>query len=313
MRHFDRHLSRRDMLLLSGGAALAAMLPGRAAALGSVDLGGKSLAIVSDGNLVLPLDFAFPEPPRAELTDILSAHDLPTDALYPDCNVTILRDGERTVLFDVGAGPNFMPTAGSLLDNLAETGIDPSDVTDVVFTHAHPDHLWGLIDDFDELVFPEAAYHMSSAEWDYWADEDTVNQMPEARRTFAVGARNRLPYLEDRITLFAPGDEVLPGVEAIGTAGHTPGHVSFAIHSASGADADSVIVTGDAITNVAVSFERPDWPSGSDQDVEMGVKARTRLLDRLAADGAGIVGFHLPHPGIGRVERKDGAYRFAVT
>ena len=307
----DRSLSRRDMLSLSGGLALAAALttalPRRAAALGTFELGDKSLSIVSDGNLVLPLDFAFPAPPRQELTGLLADYGLPTDALYPDCNVTILRNGERTVLFDVGSGANFMPTAGRLAGNLAEAGIDPSEVTDVIFTHAHPDHLWGLVDDFDELVFPEANYHMSRAEWDFWASDDTVNLMPEARRGFAVGARNRFDYLEESINLFGGGDEVVPGVEAVDTAGHTPGHTSFVVHAGS----DSVMITGDAITNVAVSFERPDWPSGSDQDADMGAKTRARLLDRLVADGTGIVGFHLPHPGAGKVERKGTAYRFA--
>ena len=293
-------ISRRDVLAMTGGLALAAALPGRARALGEVVLGQKKLSIVSDGNLVLPLDFVFPDPPRSELTDLLAAYNLPTDALYPDCNVTILRDAERVVLFDVGSGHNFMPTAGRLLDNLAEAGISPSDVTDVVFTHAHPDHLWGLIDDFDELIFAEANYHIASAEWEFWLDEDTVNRMPEARRTFAVGAANRLPYLEDRVHLFAGGDEVLPGIEAVDT--------SFVVHEAG----ESVMITGDAITNVAVSFERPDWPSGSDQDTAMGAAARVRLLDRVVADGTSIVGFHLPHPGAGRVERKGTAYRFVA-
>ncbi|MEC9342535.1 MAG: MBL fold metallo-hydrolase [Pseudomonadota bacterium] len=301
-------LSRRRALSLAGGLALSAALPLPARALGEVVLGDKSLAIVSDGNLVLPLDFAFPEPPRDELTGLLAAHGLPTDALYPDCNVTILRDAGRVVVFDVGAGPNFMPTAGRLGDSLAEAGVDPSEVTDVVFTHAHPDHLWGLIDDFDELVFPEASYHMGAAEWDFWRDENTLTRVPEARRTFVVGAQNRLSYLEERISLFAGGDEILPGVEALDTSGHTPGHMSFAVHG----DGESLVIIGDALTNVAISFERPDWPSGSDHDAEKGASTRAVLLDRLVADKAAIIGFHLPHPGEGRVERSGSAYRFVA-
>jgi glyoxylase-like metal-dependent hydrolase (beta-lactamase superfamily II) len=103
-------------------------------------------------------------------------------------------------------------------------------VTDVIFTHGHPDHLWGLIDDFDEIVFPNASFHMGRAEWDFWRDPGTVDAMPEERKTFAVGAQNRLAVLADMINLFEPGAEVVPGVEAVDTSGHTPGHMSFMLH-----------------------------------------------------------------------------------
>ncbi len=296
--------------ILKGAAATAAALlglPRIAAATGSVAVGEGELTVVSDGHLVLPMSFAFPDVPRADLEALLSAAGLPLDRNEPDCNVTLLRRGDRLVLFDVGAGPNFMPTAGRLAESLSEAGIDPAEVTDVVFTHAHPDHLWGLLDDFDELVFPDAAYHMAAAEWDFWRAPGTLDAMPEERKTFVVGAQNRMAYIEDRIQLFDGGAELLPGVEAVATPGHTPGHTSFMIHGG----AEPVFVTGDALTHVAISFARPDWPSGSDQDPDLGAKTRSALVDRLAADRARIVGFHLPHPGLGVVERDGAAYRFA--
>jgi len=212
------------------------------------------------------------------------------------------------VLFDVGAGPNFMPTAGKLLDNLGAAGIDPTDVTDVIFTHAHPDHLWGLLDDFDELICPEAAYHMSTAEWNYWSADDTLEKTPDDRKSFVVGAQNRFAAIEDRVQLFNPGKEIVPGVESVDTAGHTPGHTSFALHSG----ANSIMLLGDAITNVAVSFIKPEWFTGSDQDPARGAETRVSLLDRLSAEKTPLIGYHLPHPGAGFVERHDGAYRFVA-
>jgi len=91
-------------------------------------------------------------------------------------------------LFDAGGGTLFLPTLGNLIDALASVDIEPGDITDVVFTHAHPDHLWGLIDDFDELSFPEANYYMNTEEWDYWRADDTMGKTPEARQSFVVGA-----------------------------------------------------------------------------------------------------------------------------
>ncbi|WP_340161040.1 MBL fold metallo-hydrolase [uncultured Hoeflea sp.] len=301
-------LTRRT--LMQGGMAAAAttLLPVGLRPAQALQIGEAVLTSVSDGNLVLPLSFSYPDAPEDELIALLEAHGQPTDSLMPDCNVPILKTSDRLILFDVGSGANFMPTAGKLIENMEAAGFDPAEVTDVVFTHCHPDHLWGLIDDFDEIVFPNASFHMGRAEWEFWRDPGTVDAMPEARKTFAVGAQNRLSYLEDMITLFEPGAEVLPGVEAVDTAGHTPGHMSYMLHGGP----EPVLVAGDAILHFAVSFEHPSWPSGSDQDPEMGIATRKKLLDRLASDKAMLTAYHLPEPGEGRVEREGSAYRFVA-
>ncbi|MGB7334580.1 MAG: MBL fold metallo-hydrolase [Salaquimonas sp.] len=299
-------VNRRDFLAVGAALTGSVMLPKTALSLGKSAVGQRELTILSDGNLALPLNFVFPDAPQTKLKALLAGSGQSAEMLTPDCNLTLLRFDNKVVLFDVGAGPNFMPSAGKLADSLAEAGIDASEVTDVIFTHAHPDHIWGLVDDFDELIFSEATYHMNTVEWDYWRKEDTLEKTPDARKTFVIGARNRFVYLEDQIKLFGFGDEVLPGIEAVDTSGHTPGHTSFAIHDGS----SSVMIVGDAVTNVAISFAQPDWPSGSDQDVEQGVVTRQRLLDRLATDKMGMIGFHMPHPGIGNVERFGTAFKF---
>ncbi|OED39404.1 MBL fold metallo-hydrolase [Chromatiales bacterium (ex Bugula neritina AB1)] len=283
---------------MASGVLIPALLPATVRAALTTTWGDGEVTVISDGHLSLPASFIAPQGIEVtELEALLAKYQLPTDRATPDCNITLWRTENRLVLFDVGAGPNFMPSAGQLLANMEELGIDPADITDVVFTHAHPDHLWGLIDDFDELAFPEAAYYMGRAEWDFWRADATLEKMPEARKSFVVGARNRFAYLEDRIQLFDAGDEIITGLEAIDTAGHTPGHMAFAVHIGS----ESLVLAGDAITNVALSFERPDWPSASDHDPEAGRKTRRRLLDRLAGDNSRLVGYHLPHPGFGRV------------
>lgn len=313
MTFFTKAINRRQFIRRSAaiGAALTSPIVGlrQANAYALSTFGDGELNIVSDGHLMLPRSFAFPDSiDKAELDALLSRYDLQGDTFTPDCNLTLWRKDDRLILFDVGAGPNFMSTTGRLLDSLAMIDVDPADVTDVVFTHAHPDHLWGLLDDFDELICPDANYHIAAVEWGYWRAPDTLDKTPEARKTFVVGAQNRFAILEDRINLFNPGDELVPGVEAIDTHGHTPGHTSFALH----AEGSSAVVLGDALTNVAVSFEKPSWPSAADQDPAQGVATRVALLDRLASDESTLIGFHLPHPGMGRVVREAGAYRFVA-
>ncbi|MCX2721117.1 MBL fold metallo-hydrolase [Roseibium salinum] len=303
-------VSRRDVLV--GGLALTATsLVGpvrRASAQTSLAIGDHEITVFSDGHLTLPMNFALPEQSADEIAEVLTPHGLATNALMPDCNVTLLRTGDRLALFDVGSGSNFQSTAGELLSRLEEAGIDPADITDVVLTHGHPDHLWGMLDEFDDPLYPQAVVWVPQAEWDYWRADDTLAGTPDERKSFVVGAQARFAAIEEQVAMIAPGQEVLPGVEAVDTRGHTPGHMSYAIHAGS----ESVFVIGDAISNAVISFERPDWASGTDQDRDQGIATRKMLLDRLARDQSKIIGYHFPHPGSGRVEKTGSGYRFSA-
>ncbi|WP_246455886.1 MBL fold metallo-hydrolase [Sulfitobacter aestuariivivens] len=269
-------------------------------------IGDHTLTTVSDGNLVLPGSFIFEPMPKEELAPILTEFDLSADRLTPECNLALCRDGTNTVLFDVGSGPDFMPTAGVILDGLEAIDLTPDDITHVVFTHAHPDHIWGLLDDFDEPLFLNATYMMGRAEWDYWWNPNTVDDIGEARMAFAVGAKRRMEVIEDEVILFDDGQEILPGIAAMSTPGHTPGHMAFEVRHGSSA----ALIVGDAIGNHHVAFRKPGWESGSDQDPATAVATRKVLFDRLTAEDLTMVGFHLPGGGIGRAEAAGDGYQF---
>jgi len=299
-------LSRRGFV--AGGAGLMAgtALGFRPTpAFAQIDLGPARLDVVSDGSLTLPAGFIFDPMPQDELAPIMEQFDLSPDVLTPPCNVTLMRSGDRVVLFDVGSGPDFAPNAGTLLTSLETLGITPEDVTDVVFTHAHPDHLWGLLDDFDDPLFGNASYLIGRAEWDYWMAPDTVDTIDDARVAFAVGAQRRLEMIEDSIAFFEDGEEILPGVAARATFGHTPGHMAFEVRSGSNA----VMILGDCIGNHHVAFARPDWHSGADQDQDLAARTRVALMDQLAAEQMQIIGYHLPQ-GAGYVEKGSDGYTF---
>lgn len=295
-------MDRRSFLKTAGAAAL---LPSPALAM--LDLGGgASLTTLSDGHLVLPADFIFAPMPADELAPIRAAFGLTGDRLEPGCNLALFRDGTNTVLFDAGSGPDFMPTAGKLASALDAAGLTAEEITHVVFTHAHPDHIWGLLDDFDEPLFANATHMMGRAEWDYWWNPETVNTIGEARAAFAVGAKRRMEAIEDSVEFFDDGQEILPGIAAMATYGHTPGHMAFEVRQGTNA----ALIGGDAIGNHHVAFRKPGWRSGSDQDEEMAAATRLRLMDRLASEQMALVGFHLPGGGMGRVERDGDAFRF---
>ncbi len=297
-------LSRRSFLAWSASTPFLSVLPQRAIA--EIPIGPGTLTTVSDGHLVLPGSFIFGPMPQDDLGPIIDAYGLSADQLEPECNLALYRDGTNTVLFDAGSGPDFMPSAGALRDSLDAIGVAPEDITHVVFTHAHPDHIWGLLDDFGDPMFFGATYMMGREEWDYWWNPETVDTIGEARAAFAVGAKRRMEVIEDAVELFDGGQEILPGIAAISTPGHTPGHMSFEVRSGS----DAALVIGDAIGNHHVAFERPDWHSGSDQDQPRAAATRKMLFDRIMADTLQIAGFHLPDGGMGRVEANGEAYRF---
>jgi glyoxylase-like metal-dependent hydrolase (beta-lactamase superfamily II) len=300
-------LTRRQILAALGAGALTG-LPRPGLAVSSMALGPARITTVSDGHLVLPLSFVLGPLPDAEAGAVLAELGVTGDTVEPPCNLTLLQDGDRTVLFDAGSGSGFMPSAGKLSEALDAIGVSADEITHVIFTHGHPDHLWGVLDDFDEPVFANAAHLIGQAEWDYWTDPDTVTSIGAERASFAVGAARRLAAIEDRVEFFRGGQEVLPGILAHDTPGHTPGHMAFEIRSGR----DAVMVVGDAIGNGHLAFARPDWVSGSDQDAEQGIATRLRLLDQLASEQMAMVGFHLPGGGLGRVERAGDAYRFVA-
>ncbi len=299
-------LTRRHFLTTATAAMALPLTPKRLWAGATLTLGSVQIDTLSDGNLTLPGDFILGGMPQDEMAAIITKYGLPTDQLTPPCNVTLLRDGTNTVLFDVGAGGDFQPSAGKLLDAFDALGLTVEDITHVCFTHGHPDHLWGLLDEFDEPIFPNAEYLIGQAEFDYWTNPETKNTIGDARTTFAVGAERRLAAIAETVRFVSDGEEVLPGIAARLTAGHSPGHMAYQL----GAGPESALVVGDALGNHHVAFERPEWASGSDQDKDMAAVTRVKLLDQLASEQMRVIGFHLPGGGIGRVEKADAGYLF---
>ena len=298
-------ITRRRLLGAAAATGAMAALPRMSFAATTMTLGAAEIDTLSDGHLVLPASFVSPDPQAAE---ILTDFGITTPQVEAPCNVTLLRDGTNTVLFDVGAGPDFMPTAGKLSAALDALGVTPEDITHVIFTHAHPDHLWGVLDDFDEPLFTNAQHMMGKAEFDFWIDPAAADRLDEGRKVFAAGALRRLQVLEDRLLTFDDNTEILPGIHAHASFGHTPGHMAFELRQGNAA----CMIVGDAIGNGHVAFAAPGLVAGADQDPETGIATRQALLDRLAVSQMPMIGYHLPDGGAGRVERADGAYRFTA-
>ncbi len=301
-----KNLTRRETLLGLGAIAISAFAPARARAVTIARLGAREIISFSDGIVSVPAGLVARDRAAEELAATLRAGGFPADVNRMPLNVTAIRDGDSLMFMDCGAGARFLEGSGKLAAALEEAGIDRAKVNRVLFTHAHADHLWGAMDEFDEPLFPNARWAIPLAERDFWMDKNVLQKLPEAFHMMAAGAQRVIGQLGDRLETFRPGEEVAPGVSALDTGGHTPGHVSFELRSGS----ESLIVLGDALTHPLVSFAHPGWMPASDQEGERAVATRRKLLDRLASEKLRVIGYHLPGAGAGQVERKDSAFRF---
>jgi len=303
------HPTRREMIAGSLAAAVAMSAGGvpvfadtRAGrGIHKLTLGNLEITILSDGILNIA-----PRLLNRDMTEeAIAAVIGDTSQIQYGINTVLVRAGAEALLVDAGAGSNFVPTAGKLDARLKAAGIDPASITKVVVTHGHPDHLGGLVDEFDEPRFPNAQHIMPAPELDYWRKVD-VTPLPERMQGAAVGAKRVIGTVGERLAAAAPDSEIAPGVAYVSTPGHTPGHCSVRIASG----ASGLIVTADTLFHPHVSFAHPDWQPVADMDGAAAVASRRRLLDMAATDRLQLASYHIPFPGLGRVERHGTAYRW---
>lgn len=269
--------------------------PDSAAAITSPDvhaftIGDFQAFALRDGGLSVPNDgnvLAMGEP-KADVDALLTRAGLSADTLDLSIQPLLVRAGERLVLFDTGAAGQ-MGTEGKLPASLAAASVAPDQITDVLISHLHGDHVGGLVRD-GALAFPNAAIRMSADEW-------TALQADAAMADL-------VRVIAPKVETFAAGAEVLPGVQSVDIDGHTPGHSGFEIVS----DGERLLYIGDTMHHHVISVQRPTWTIAFDGDEAVAEASRQALLARAADQNARVYAFHFPFPGLGRIERREGDF-----
>jgi glyoxylase-like metal-dependent hydrolase (beta-lactamase superfamily II) len=268
--------------------------------------GDFAITVVSDGFITVPIEIIAPEGSAAERAEILTrTGDRSSGLVESKTNIPVIRKGEDLIIVDIGSGDKYQPSDGLLSGNLVRAGIDASAITKVVFTHAHPDHVWGTLAPDGSLRFPNATYYIAAAEWDFWMDPDYLSGMPSELLEFARGAQRDLTAINDRVVMLKPGDDIVTGLRVIDTAGHTPGHISLEMTGG-----DGLIISADAVTNEIASFKHPKGRFGYDTISDLAIKNRVRLIDRAASDRTKLLGYHWTYPGVGFAEQAGAGYRY---
>lgn len=272
-------------------------------ALPSQQVGDLTITAVSDGYLHASFDLLANIDPadaarmqeNAGITDQTSIH----------INCYLVRSGGRAILIDAGAG-GFKQWGGRLKANLLRAGIQPSEIDAILLTHAHPDHVGGLMDASGTAVFPNAELVAHHREVAFWQDDGNLSRAPERARGNFLAARQALDGYRDRLRTF-DGGEVLPGITAMPLPGHTAGHTGYRLDS----ENKSLLVWGDIVHFPQIQVPRPDVSIAFDQDAHLAADTRSRLLDCVAAEQLLIAGMHLGELGFARIERRKLAYGVA--
>jgi len=233
-----------------------------------------------------------PSVPQDELEQVVRQQGIDPDALPYAITPTVIRAGGKTLLVDTGEGG----TRGNLPQHLAENGIAAEEIDTVIITHGHWDHVGGILDAMGNFVYPNANYVFWSTEWNHWTDADRIAASnPNQQATW-----NTLLAHQQRISLVGgdnqPEAEIMPGVCAIATPGHTVGHISVEFTS----EGEKLLVIGDAAHHW-FQLQRPQWSPGFDFDKEQAAVTRRALFERAARDNALFAAYHFPFPGIGRI------------
>jgi glyoxylase-like metal-dependent hydrolase (beta-lactamase superfamily II) len=312
--------SRRDVLALGTAAAAAALMapsevaaqapasaPSRQApAFYRFKVGDAEVTVLNDGFVPRKAEGWVSNVPLVEVEAALEAAFIPKDDIRNIYNITVVKIGSRQVVFDAGFADNGQPTTGQLAANMAAAGIDPNQIDAVICTHFHPDHIHGVRQKGGALAFPKAEIMVPEPEWAFWTDENRIASVPEGRRAnFGIVNRVFAPSRAD-IKRFAWGAEVVPGVTAIATPGHTPGHTSFVIASGNA----KVLVQGDVSGPPVLFVRNPHWHSSFDADPQVAEATRRKLYDMAATERMPIIGYHAPFPGVGYVAKDGTGYRY---
>ncbi|MEM6761277.1 MAG: MBL fold metallo-hydrolase [Pseudomonadota bacterium] len=228
---------------------------------------------------------------------------MPADRYEHSFAPALVNTGEALVLFDAGLGAMGREGgAGLLTKRMAEAGIPAEAVDVVVITHSHPDHIAGLWEGA-KPAFPNARYAIGQVEYDGWSSGEKI---PEQRKINRDLFLKLLPPLAHKTTFLQPGDSVVPGITAVETYGHSVGHMSFMIESGG----KSLFLWGDVANHFVFSVEKPEWGVSFDDLPEEAIATRKRVLDWAATDQLDILGFHMPFPALGRVERYGNSFRW---
>ncbi len=273
---------------------------------------GNDIEVISlyDGKWNKPHDEGFIKDVSVEETKAaLRKAGLDDSAVPIEFAYTIVKTGGETVLVDAGTGGQLAPTAGLGSKAMEAAGIKPADITKVLVTHFHPDHIFGLMEKgTNAQVFPDAEIMLGETEYKFWTDPGLIEKLPEGRRGLAQRIQATFPTWKN-VTQYQGDQEVAPGIRSVSTFGHTPGHTAF--HLTSGDD--EAMLIADLMNLPALFLANLDWQVTFDSDKDAATATRKAVVERAVADNITVAGYHFGFPNSGKIEKDGAGFVFVPT
>ena len=266
-------------------------------------VGDFEVTPVSDGVVDLPMvDLLHNDKTktRAALEQAHLANPVTTSV-----NTFLVNTGAKLVLIDTGAGALFGPSLGKLLENIQAAGYQPEQIDDILITHMHPDHVGGLMAN-GKVAFPNAVIHADQRDADYWLSEANLAKADKDKAGYFQGAIASLtPYVKaGKFKPFSKDGDVVPGIKAVATPGHTAGHTAYVAES----KGKKLVFIGDLIHVGSVQFDHPEITIGFDSDPKQAAVARSKEFTVLAKEGDLVAAAHLQFPGLGYIRANGKAW-----
>ncbi|WP_350335288.1 MBL fold metallo-hydrolase [Coralliovum pocilloporae] len=288
-------------LSITSSPAIAASSPLVTPTVNQFKLGSFEITTILDGvRKVSPITKVFGiDQPVDDVHTLADSNFLPTSAMAIQFTPVIIKTGKDVVLFDTGNAQG-SDGSGQLVHGMKAAGIDPASVTVVVITHMHPDHIGGIMANGQE-VFPNARYVTGRVEYDFWSDDKHLSG-PTARIGTLV--QSNVKPIAEKLSFLENEGDVVTGIKALATFGHTPGHMAYHIES----EGQQLLIWGDICNHFVLSLQRPEWHIVFDFDKEAAAKTRRRILDMVATDRIPVTGYHMPFPAVGYVAKHQTSY-----
>ncbi|OLL28205.1 MBL fold metallo-hydrolase [Burkholderia sp. SRS-W-2-2016] len=262
-------------------------------------IGDYEVTALLDGTHAFPVDTVVEGMPKDQMHEYLE-QDFLKLPVQGSINAFLVNTGSKLVLIDAGAGSLYGDCCGRLIEHLRAAGYRPEQVDEIYLTHMHMDHIGGVSAN-GKALFPNAVLHANRVEAGYWLNAENKAKAPAFLAPFFDDAVAAVaPYqAAHRFQTFAGDTEVVPGITAIQTPGHTPGHVSYVVKR----NGQTLIVWGDIVHVAALQLREPEITVKYDSDAGAAKQARKRVFDDAVRDRTMIAAAHIAFPGLGHLRR----------